>query len=76
MSLAVVAARRAAPLFSRAGLQQARWAHSSHFDTFGVDPNNKRQTYIYYAAIIGTLSLPVFAVRYQVKKMREDKRRF
>ena len=33
-----VAARRASPMVARAGRQQARWAHSSHFDAFAVDP--------------------------------------
>lgn len=37
-SMITVAARRASPMVARAGRQQARWAHSSHFDAFAVDP--------------------------------------
>ncbi|KAI5118722.1 hypothetical protein M0805_004520 [Coniferiporia weirii] len=76
MSLLVTTARCAAPTLTRIGRQHPRWARSSHFDAFGMDPNNKKHMYAYYAATVGVLLLPVFAVRYQISKMKEDRRHF
>ncbi|PAV15917.1 hypothetical protein PNOK_0877500 [Pyrrhoderma noxium] len=75
-SMITVAARRASPMVARAGRQQARWAHSSHFDAFAVDPSSKKQMFFYRAATLGALSTPVVAVMYQVKQAKHDKRKF
>ncbi|KAL5496164.1 YET3 [Sanghuangporus vaninii] len=78
MTLLRVAARRATPMMARVGRQQTRLASGStpHFDPFAVDPNNKKQKFLYYAAMTGALAAPIFAVRYQLSQYKYDKRSF
>ncbi|KAL5525383.1 YET3 [Sanghuangporus sanghuang] len=77
MTLLRVAARRATPMVARAGRQQTRLASGApHFDPFAVDPNNKKQKFLYYAAMTGALAAPIFAIRYQLSQYKYDKRSF